>query len=61
MNVLVTGGAGYLGSRVTAHLLQGGASVTVLDKLIYGGEALLHMPARYSTTSVASLTLLWFS
>jgi nucleoside-diphosphate-sugar epimerase len=41
MNVLLTGGAGYLGSRVTAHLLQGGASVTVLDKLIYGGEALL--------------------
>lgn len=41
MNVLVTGGAGYLGSRVTAHLLGRGYSVTVYDKLVYGGEALL--------------------
>lgn len=39
--VLVTGGAGYLGSRVTAHLLQAGYAVTVFDKLVYGGEALL--------------------
>jgi len=39
--VLVTGGAGYLGSRVTAHLLQAGHHVTVFDKLVYGGEALL--------------------
>ncbi len=41
MHVLVTGGAGYLGSRVTAHLLQAGLWVTVFDKLVYGGEALL--------------------
>jgi nucleoside-diphosphate-sugar epimerase len=41
MNILVTGGAGYLGSRVTAHLLQAGYSITVFDKLVYGGEALL--------------------
>lgn len=39
--ILVTGGAGYLGSRVTAHLLAAGYAVTVFDKLIYGGEALL--------------------
>jgi nucleoside-diphosphate-sugar epimerase len=41
MHVLVTGGAGYLGSRVTAHLLDAGHSVTVFDKLVYGAEALL--------------------
>ena len=40
-NVLVTGGAGYLGSRVTAHLLEAGYDVTVFDKLVFGGEALL--------------------
>jgi nucleoside-diphosphate-sugar epimerase len=40
-HILVSGGAGYVGSRVTAHLLQAGYAVTVLDKLVYGGEALL--------------------
>ena len=41
MHILVTGGAGYLGSRVTAHLLDSGHAVTVYDKLVYGAEALL--------------------
>jgi nucleoside-diphosphate-sugar epimerase len=41
MHILITGGAGYVGSRVTAHLLQNGYSVTVFDKLVHGGEALL--------------------
>lgn len=40
-NVLITGGAGYVGSRVTAHLLAAGYAVSVFDKLIYGAEALL--------------------
>jgi len=41
MKVVVTGGAGYVGSVVSAHLLAAGWEVTVLDKLIYGGESLL--------------------
>lgn len=41
MRVLVTGGAGYVGSVVTAHLLASGWEVTVLDRLVYGGESLL--------------------
>ncbi len=40
-HILVTGGAGYVGSRTTAHLLHSGYAVTVFDKLVYGGEALL--------------------
>ena len=39
--ILITGGAGYVGSRVSAHLLAAGYAVTVFDKLVYGGEALL--------------------
>lgn len=45
MNVVVTGGAGYLGSVVTAHLLQAGHRVTVLDTLSGGGESLLAFAA----------------
>ncbi len=41
MHVLVTGGAGYVGSRVAAHLLAEGFDVTVFDRLLYGAEALL--------------------
>ena len=41
MRVLVTGGAGYIGSRVAAHLLGHGAEVTAYDSLTYGGAALL--------------------
>jgi nucleoside-diphosphate-sugar epimerase len=40
-HILITGGAGYLGSALTASLLQHGDFVTVVDKLIHGGEQLL--------------------
>ena len=46
MNILITGGAGYVGSRVSAHLLAAGHAVTVFDKLVYGGEALLPFHGR---------------
>ena len=45
MQILVTGGAGYLGSRVVAHLVAQGHTVRVLDRLLYGGEALLTLTA----------------
>ncbi len=45
MRVLVTGGAGYLGSGVTAHLLSEGHSVRVFDRGLYGSEALLALRA----------------
>ncbi|MGH7102272.1 MAG: NAD-dependent epimerase/dehydratase family protein [Acetobacteraceae bacterium] len=41
----MTGGAGYLGSRVVAHLLARGHKVRVFDRLLYGGEALLALGA----------------
>jgi len=43
--VLVTGGAGYLGSVLTERLLQAGCAVTVVDSLIYGQSPLFHLCA----------------
>ena len=39
--VLVTGGAGYVGSLLTGVLLTAGHKVTVVDALLFGGESLL--------------------
>ncbi|HWQ12457.1 MAG TPA: NAD(P)-dependent oxidoreductase [Roseiflexaceae bacterium] len=40
-HVLITGGAGYIGSLLTGVLLSAGARVTVVDDLLFGGESLL--------------------
>ena len=46
-HVLITGGAGYIGSLLTSELLRANYRVTVLDSLLFGGEAIvpfLHHP-----------------
>ncbi len=45
LNVLITGGAGYLGSILSEHLLDRGYRVTVLDNLMYGEQSLFHLCA----------------
>jgi nucleoside-diphosphate-sugar epimerase len=46
-HVLITGGAGYIGSLLVSELLRANDRVTVLDSLLFGGESLvpfLHHP-----------------
>ena len=40
-HVLLTGGAGYIGSMLSGELLRLGTRVTVVDELLFGGESLL--------------------
>lgn len=41
--ILVTGGAGYIGSVLTRQLLEKGYTVRVLDSLMYGGEPIIDL------------------
>lgn len=50
--VLITGGAGYIGSVLTPYLLRSGADVTVLDSLRYGGESILGFVHRPNYTFI---------
>ncbi len=40
-HIVVTGGAGYIGSLLAALLLRQGHRVTIMDNLLFGGESLL--------------------
>ena len=43
MNVLVIGGAGYIGSTLSRDLWREGHSVTVFDSMLFGAESLLDL------------------
>jgi UDP-glucose 4-epimerase len=47
MNILVTGGAGYIGSIVVEELVQQGETVTVLDNLSQGHRQAVHPQAEF--------------
>ena len=45
-NILVTGGAGYIGSHVCYKLLDDGFNVTIIDNLITGNRKLVPNKAK---------------
>jgi len=47
VNILVTGGAGYIGSIVTEELVRQGDTVVVFDNLYYGHRAAVHPEAAF--------------
>lgn len=51
-DLLVTGGAGYKGIKLTSRLLEMGHDVTVLDNFMYGYEPILHLAEKKNLTVV---------
>jgi UDP-glucose 4-epimerase len=47
MRILVTGGAGYIGSVVTEELIKTGHEVVVYDNLVYGHRAAISPQAQF--------------
>ncbi len=56
MNVLVTGGAGYIGSATTEALLQAGHRVTVYDSLVTGHRAAVPDGADFFQADLSDIT-----
>ncbi len=53
MRILVTGGAGYIGSVVVEELIREGEQVTVLDNLYQGHRAAVHPQAEFVLVDLA--------
>ena len=45
--ILITGGAGYLGSTITTHFVKLGYKVTVIDNFLYNKNSLDHLKKKY--------------
>ncbi len=57
MKVLVTGGAGYIGSAVVHTLIEGGDEVVVIDNLYQGHRAAVHPTAVFIEGDLANAAL----
>lgn len=58
MNVLITGGAGYIGSVVTSQVIDAGHNVTIVDNLSHGHTKALHPKAQFIKGDLADKNLL---
>lgn len=52
MKIVVTGGAGYIGSHMTYRLIEEGHDVTIIDNLSCGFRELIHPKAKLVVTDV---------
>ena len=53
MKILLTGGAGYIGSHVSHTLIDNGNEVTVIDNLITGHKELVPNKAKFENCDIA--------
>src|SRR4051794_26350989 len=58
MNIIVTGGAGFIGSNLVAGLVERGDHVTVVDNFSTGSSAFLERSQEWGRLTVQQLDLL---
>lgn len=59
MNILITGGAGYIGSVMARMFLEEGYKVIVLDRLFFGKESLKEIE-NYPNLQIVKNDIRWF-
>jgi len=52
-NILITGGAGYIGSHVSLLLIEKGYNITIIDSLITGNKQLVPKEAKLEICDIA--------
>ena len=57
-NILLTGGAGYIGSTVAHDLIKSGHKVTIVDNLSTGYKNLIPSKARFYKADISNLQIL---
>ena len=53
MNILLTGGAGYIGSHTSLLLIDKGHEVTIVDNLISGNSKLVPKKANFINSDIS--------
>ena len=53
-NILLTGGAGYIGSHVANYLLDKGFKVTIIDSLITGNKKIVPKKSKLFICDIAN-------
>ena len=55
INILITGGAGYIGSHVSYFLIEKGYNITIIDSLITGNKQLVPKEANLEICDIADI------
>ena len=56
MHILITGGAGYIGSHTALLLLDKGHKVSIIDSLITGSKKVIPKKAKFYKCDIADST-----
>ena len=57
-NILVTGGAGYIGSHIVELLIKTKSNIIIIDNLVTGHKKLLNKKAKFIKVDIKNKTLI---
>ena len=60
MNILITGGAGYIGSKVALDLINKGKKVIIIDNLSTGNKSLVPQKAVFFNADISNKKIISF-